>query len=134
VGVRQTVAEDLVTDIEAKANVLLREAAARQIIVDRLLGRSVWNGLVRAMMVPVIADVLFLLVWSIWAQNRPEFAGLLLGGALSALLWVSLAVMQVAGRLRALATILERSGVLAQFIGADSSLTNAGSKALPGTL
>jgi len=119
--------EELVTDIEAKANVLLRDAAARQIIVDRLLGRSVWNGLVRAMIVPVIANVLFLLIWSIWAQNRPEFAGIVLGGALSALLWVSLAVMQVARRLRALATILERSGVLAQFVGADRSLTNTGS-------
>lgn len=127
-GSRQTIAEDPVTDIEAKANVLLREVAARQIVVDRLLGRSVWNGLVRAMTVPVIANVLFLLVWSVWAQSRPEFAGIVLGGALSALLWVSLAVMQIAGRLHALATILERSGVLAQFVAADGRLTDAGSQ------
>jgi len=37
------------------------------------------------------------------------------------LLWVSLAVMQVAGRLRALSTILERSGVLAQFVDANAN-------------
>ena len=121
--------EDPVTEIEAKANVLLREAAARQTIVDRLLGRSVWNTFVRAMIVPVISNVLFLLLWSIWAQRRPEFAGIVLGGALSALLWVSLAVMQVAGRLRALAMILERSGVLAQFVGAGGTPPHPGGEA-----
>ena len=109
------------TDIAGNANVPLREAAARQAIVDRLLGRSIWNGFVRAMLVPVIANLLFLLVWSVWVQTRPEYTGLVLSGALSALLWVSVAVMQVAGRLRALATILERSGVVARFVGTEGT-------------
>lgn len=108
------------TDMETKANVLLRESAARQVVVDQLLGRSMWHGLVRGLAVPVIANVVFLLAWSLWARDRAEVADLVVGGALSALLWVSVAVMQVAGRLRALAIVLERSGVLAQFIGAET--------------
>jgi hypothetical protein len=107
------------SDIDTKANVLLRGTAARQAVVDRLLGRSIWNGFVTAMLVPVIASLVFLIAWSGWYRDRPEHSAVLLGGALSSLVWVSLAVMQVAGRLRALSVILERSGVLARFVGAD---------------
>jgi hypothetical protein len=74
------------------------------------------------MLVPVIVNVLILIVWTGWYRDRPEQSAMLLGGALSSLLWVSLAVMQVAGRLRALSTVLERSGVLAQFVGPDRQL------------
>lgn len=105
--------------IETKAHAVLRDTAARQAIVDRFLGRSVWNGFVTTMLVPVIANLLFLIAWSGWYRERPEYSAIFFGGALSSLVWVSLAVMQVVGRLRALSTILERSGVLAQFVGAD---------------
>jgi len=49
------------SDIETTANTVLREAAARQAVVDRLLGRSVWNGFVTSMLAPVSANLLFLI-------------------------------------------------------------------------
>jgi len=116
------------SDIERKANVLLRDTAARQAIVDKLLGRSLWNWFVTAMLVPVLANLLFLIAWSGWFRGRPEYSAIFLGGALSSLVWVSLAVMQVAGRLRALSTVLERSGVLAQFVGTGGQVSFARSE------
>ena len=104
------------SDLEAQASVLLREAAARQALVDRLLGRSVWNNFVRAMAVPVVADVLFLIVWSVWGQSRPELATIFIGATLFSLLWVSVAVVQVASQMRAVTTILARSSVLDDFV------------------
>jgi hypothetical protein len=109
------------SDIERRAAVLLREAASRQAVVDRLLGRSIWNGFVSAMVVPVIANCVFLVLWAGWQGGRLDYSPIFVGGALVSLVWVSLAVVQVAGRLRALATILERSGVLAQFVGANAA-------------
>ena len=111
--------------METKANVLLRETAARQAVVDRLLGRSVWNGFVTSMPAPVIANVLFLIAWTASYRDRPEHSAVFLGGALVSLAWVSFAIMQVASRLRALSTILERSGVLAHFVGTDAELVGA---------
>lgn len=108
-------------DIESRVSVLLREAASRQAIVDRLLGRSIWNGFITAMVVPVIANLVFLVLWVGWQGGRLEYSPIFVGGALVSLVWISLAVVQVAGRLRALSTILERSGVLAQFVGQDTT-------------
>jgi len=118
------------SDLETKAKILLRDAAARQAVVDRLLGRSVWNGFVSTMLVPVIANLVFLIAWSAWFRDRPEYSAIFFGGALTSLVWVSLAVMQVAGRLRALSTILERSGVLAEFVGASVAGSEGGNKAV----
>lgn len=109
------------SDFEARAQVLLREAGSRQAIVDRLLGRSIWNAFVTSMLVPVVANLVLLILWGGWQAGRVEYAPVFLGGALFSLVWVSLAVIQVAGRLRALSTILERSGVLAQFVGANGA-------------
>lgn len=103
-------------DVNVQADMFLKQAATRRAEVERLLGRSVWDGVLTTMLVLVIVSVLFLIGWSGWSQERPD-SSILLAGALSSLLWVSLAVVRVTWRLHALATVLERSGVLNEFTG-----------------
>jgi hypothetical protein len=111
-----------VSDSQTVPTLLLRESTVRHATVDRLLGRSVWSGLVTFMLVPMAVNVAFLLVWSStnWLGSGLD-SKVLIGAALSTLLWLSLAVIELARRLRALATILERSGVLARYLGVPTS-------------
>ena len=103
------------SDTPTAPTLLLRESAVRRSNVDRLLGRSVWSGFVTFMLVPVAANVAFLFLLS--GLGRGMDSKVLIGGALTGILWVSLAVIELARRLRALSTILERSGVLSQYLG-----------------
>ncbi|MGH7488334.1 MAG: hypothetical protein ACREMY_22470 [bacterium] len=110
------------TDFDKLAAILLKDAAARQTLVDRLLGRSVWNGVVTTLLVPLSVSTLGLLIWSAWARGRPEYADVVVGGTLSAVFWLSVALVQVVRQLRALATILERSGTLSRFVADGAKL------------
>jgi hypothetical protein len=84
--------------------------------VKTLLGRSTWSGLVTFMLVPVIVSVLSLMVWDVLLERGVD-SRTALESALAGVLWVSIAVLQLTRRLRALSTVLERSGVLAQYLG-----------------
>ncbi len=104
------------TNPDVQADILLKEAALRQGLVDRLLARSAWGehaarGLVT---LPAVAGALF--VWSVWAFGREGSSHAFVSGALILVFWLSVALVDVAGRLRVLTKILERSGVLDQFI------------------
>ena len=71
------------------------------------------------------AGALVVLVTGYWMGGRPDYASPVIGATAWAVLVLSIALLQVVNRLRALATILERSGVLSQFVAAGSGTTAA---------
>jgi hypothetical protein len=104
------------TDIEGKANVLLKEAATRQLMVDRLLGRSVWKEYVMQMLVPLSAMAAALFAWSAWGHESQQATRVILSGTLILVFWLSIVAIGVTSRLRLLTKILQRSGGLDAFL------------------
>ena len=102
---------------EARAAVLLHERAARQELVDRLIGDSIWSRFVSMLLAPIAAGALFLLISSSWVHEGSRFIDSLAAGALTGVLWLSIGLVQVTRRVQALTAILQRQGALERFVG-----------------
>ena len=104
------------TDIDVKADLLLKDTATRQLMVDRLLRRSGWQDFPTRMLPTIAAVAGALFAWSAWGSGGHEASRALVTGALILVFWLSIALVDVVGRVRALTKILERSGALDQFV------------------
>ena len=111
------------TNIDSVADVLLADRARRQATVDRALARSVWDRFLERAVEVAICGGIFVIVTSVLWPNvaptvpRPEVAEV--GSIL-----VLLALWRSQRRLRAVSTILERTGALERFVGdADLSVS-----------
>lgn len=102
--------------IEGRAEALLHERAARQALVDRLVGDSIWSRFVTGLVAPIAFIALFLLISRLWVQEGSRFAESIMAGALTGVLWLAIGLAQLTRRLQALTAILRKSGALAEFV------------------
>jgi hypothetical protein len=63
-------------NLDMEADILLKETATRQLMVDRLLGWSAPQEYAMRMIVPIAAGAVGLFAWSAWGdesqQRRPQ--------------------------------------------------------------
>ena len=119
------------TSAEVAANVLLRERAARQSLVDRLQANSFWATFGGRMVLPAGTAALLLGINAIWSGGPA--ASTLLAVAVAGVFWLSVELAQLNRRVHAVAAVLDSTGVLEAFISSNEIQTTRSNKPLQPT-
>jgi hypothetical protein len=102
-------------DVETQAQFLLHEAAQRRKLVDQLTRKSSWRPVSQVVSSLIIIG-LVLLVSAVWAADNEGVRGSLIFLMFGVIVWLSIGLVQVTRQLRALTTIIERAGVVDEFL------------------